>query len=73
MSSLTPSKLTAQQTADRDPQAQRARKKAARIAKWGGDDAYSWALFIGGRQAYNGMSRSEASWRRDRYVSTGEL
>lgn len=52
---------------------QKARKKAARIAKWGGDDAYSWALFIHGRQAYNGMSRSEAAWRRDRYVSTGEL
>lgn len=35
------------------------------IRKHGGDDMYSWALFDRGRMLYNGMSRSEATWRRD--------
>jgi hypothetical protein len=35
------------------------------IRKSGGDDMYSWALFDNGRELYNGMSRSEAQWRRD--------
>jgi hypothetical protein len=35
------------------------------IAKYEGDDAYSWALFEYGRPRYTGMSRSEAQWRRD--------
>lgn len=52
---------------------QKARTKAARIRKHGGDDLYSWALLINGRIAYNGMSRSEATWRRDRYINKGEL
>lgn len=52
---------------------QKQRKRIARIAKHEGDDLYSWALFINGRVAYNGMSRSEATWRRDRYISKGEL
>lgn len=49
------------------------RKKEAAIRKSGGDDLYSWALFINGRDVYNGMSRSEAQWRRDRYIRSGEL
>ena len=52
---------------------QKARKKAARIAKHEGDDMYSWALFINGRVAYSGMDRNEASWRKNRYVETGAL
>lgn len=52
---------------------QRDRKKRAKIAKSGGDDRYSWALFIDGREVYSGMDRSEATWRRDRYIATGEL
>lgn len=36
-----------------------------RIRKSGGDDCYSWALFDNGRMMYNGMSRSEAQYRRD--------
>lgn len=52
---------------------QKARKRHVRIAKSGGDHAYAWALFVHGREAYNGMSRSEASWRRTRYIETGEL
>lgn len=49
------------------------RKGHSRIAKHEGDDLYSWALFVRGRAVYTGMSRSEAKWRRDRYVETGEL
>lgn len=35
-----------------------------RIRKSGGDDAYSWALFIDGHVKWNGLSRDEAEWRR---------
>lgn len=43
-----------------------AREAARRVTirKYQGDDAYSYALFIDGRPTYNGMSRSEATWRR---------
>ncbi len=51
----------------------RLRTKMSRIAKYEGDDIYSWALFINGRVAYNGMSRDEATWRRKRYIAEGEL
>lgn len=34
-----------------------------RIAKYMGDDAYSWALFEDGRPIMTGMDRREASWR----------
>lgn len=39
--------------------------KAARVVcrKHGGDDLYSWAVFVDGVLRWNGMSRSEASWR----------
>lgn len=49
------------------------RKESSRIAKHEGDDKYSWALFINGRPAYNGMSKSEAEWRRKEYVKKGKL
>lgn len=52
---------------------QKARKKQVRIAKHGGDDMYSWALFLNNRVAYSGMSRSEATWRRDRYINNGNF
>jgi hypothetical protein len=52
---------------------QKARKKQVRIAKWEGDDRYSWALFVNGRAVYTGMDRGEAGWRRERYIATGEL
>jgi len=35
-----------------------------KIRKDGGDDAYSWALFVDGRMKWNGMTRSEAKWRK---------
>jgi hypothetical protein len=38
------------------------------IRKDGGDDMYSWALFIDGRMKWNGMSRNEAQWRKAREV-----
>lgn len=56
-----------------DDQKIKERKKDARIAKSGGDDMYSWALFIKGKETYNGMSKSEAAWRRDNYIKTGKL
>lgn len=49
------------------------RTKNVRIRKHGGDDAYSWSLFIGGREAYSGMDRNEAEWRRRRYIESGTL
>lgn len=49
------------------------RRRHSKTAKCEGDDLYSWALFVRGRAAYTGMSRSEAKWRRDRYVSLGVL
>lgn len=52
---------------------EKSRKKSAKIGKFEGDDLYSWALFINGRAVYTGMSRSEAAWRRDRYISEGVL
>ena len=53
-------------------QDQKRRKKETRVAKYEGDDMYSWALFVNGRPVYTGMSKSEVSWRRDTYVSTGK-
>lgn len=53
--------------------AQKQRRKEVRIAKHEGDDVYSWALFRHNFPVYTGMSRSEASWRRDRYISDGTL
>ena len=41
-----------------------AKRPRFRIAKHEGDDLYSWALFDNGRVMYNGMSRSEAAWRK---------
>ncbi len=52
---------------------QRARQKAVRIRKSGGDDAYSWALFKDGYPIYRGMDRREAEWRRRRYINEGVL
>lgn len=30
-----------------------------------GNDRYSWAVFVNGRLKWDGMSKSEAAWRRD--------
>jgi hypothetical protein len=38
-------------------------KSRYRIAKYMGDDAYSWALFFDGRAIMAGMDRNEAQWR----------
>ncbi len=38
------------------------------IRKAGGDDMYSWALFIDGRMVHNGMDKREAAARRDRAI-----
>ena len=32
--------------------------------KHGGDDAYSWAVFINGRPAFTGLSRSQVAYYR---------
>lgn len=44
-------------------------QKRIQIFKSGGDDRYSWALFIDGRMVYNGMDRQEASSRRKRAIN----
>lgn len=49
------------------------RTKQVRIRKWGGDDKYSWSIFVNGHEAYNGMDRNEAEWRRKRYINEGKL
>lgn len=53
--------------------AQKTRKKEVRINKFEGDDIYSWALFYNSQPVYTGMSKSEAIWRRDRYINEGKL
>jgi hypothetical protein len=52
---------------------QKNRMKSSKIAKHLGDDLYSWCLFIDGRDKYNGMSKSEATWRRNTWIMKGEL
>jgi hypothetical protein len=37
-----------------------------RISKSGGDDRYSWAVFLDGRRVVAGLSRDEAQWHRRR-------
>lgn len=32
----------------------------------GGDDGYQYALIVDGRILFNGMTRNEACWRRDK-------
>jgi hypothetical protein len=32
--------------------------------KFGGDDCYSWAVFINGRPAFTGLSRGEVAYYR---------
>lgn len=36
------------------------------MRKSGGNDSHSWAVFVDGRMKWNGMSRSEASWRKQK-------
>lgn len=38
------------------------RKPVVRIAKWNGNDLYSWAVFVDGRPKWTGLSRREASY-----------
>jgi hypothetical protein len=38
--------------------------KRVTARKSGGDDLYSWAVFVDGRTKWTGMSRSEAQWRK---------
>lgn len=52
---------------------QKNRAKRVRIRKWGGDDIYSWAMFVDGQVSYSGMSKSEAEWRRRRFIDEGVL
>lgn len=49
------------------------RKKHTRIQQVDGDDGYQWCLIVRGRIVYSGMTRSEAVWRRDRYINEGVL
>lgn len=40
-------------------------RKSTGLASCGGNDMYSWAVFVNGRLKWDGMSKSEAIWRRD--------
>lgn len=46
-------------------------KAAARVKmrKWMGDDRYSWAVFVDGRPKWDGLSRDQAAYYRDREVA----
>lgn len=50
---------------------QRARARRVRIRQVGGDDGYQWCLIIDGRSILVGMTRSEAAWRRTRFIQDG--
>lgn len=50
----------------------KARVKRVRIKQEGGDDGYCWVLRVDGRAIYNGMTRSEAEYRRRTWIETGE-
>lgn len=51
---------------------QRARQKQVSIKQEGGDDGYCWVLRVGGYAVFDGMTRSEAEYRRKRWIETGE-
>lgn len=38
------------------------------IRQIGGDDGFQWCVLIDGRVKWNGMTRSEASWRAKREI-----
>lgn len=42
--------------------------KRVTMRKSGGDDKYSWSVFVDGREKWNGMDRREATWRRNAEV-----
>lgn len=42
----------------------RSAMKRVTARKWGGDDAYSWAVFLDGRPGYTGLSQSSTRYYR---------
>ena len=40
------------------------KKTKVTAKKFGGDDAYSWAVFIDGRPAFTGLARSQVPYYR---------
>lgn len=47
-------------------QAKEFRKHGITAKKWGGDDSYSWAVFVDGRQFVNGLSRDQVDYYKRR-------
>lgn len=41
-------------------------RKRVTYRKHGGDDRYSWSVFVDGIEKWNGMCRREAEWRARR-------
>lgn len=39
-----------------------------KVRKSGGDDLYSWAVFVDGRERWNGMSRDCATYYRKKEI-----
>jgi hypothetical protein len=42
------------------------RKPKVTIRQIGGDDSYQWCVIVDGRIKWDGMTRSEAQWRKRR-------
>jgi hypothetical protein len=36
--------------------------------KFGGDDAYSWAVFVDGRMFVSGESKQQAQWLKKKFI-----
>lgn len=43
-----------------------AKKSRVSYRKHGGDDKYSWSVFIDGIEKWSGMDQREAKWRAER-------
>jgi hypothetical protein len=39
------------------------------IRQIGGDDGHQWCVMVDGRVKWDGMTRAEAKWRRDREIA----
>lgn len=43
-----------------------AKKSRVTMKQIGGDDGYQWCVLVDGQVKWNGMTRGEATWRRDK-------
>jgi hypothetical protein len=57
---------------DKKEQAKLFKKYGITARKYGGDDCYSWAVFLWGKPVYTGMGRSEVDYYK-RQVLESEI